>query len=441
MQMPELIQKKRDGLELSSREIHDLIKGYVHGAIPDYQMAAWAMAVYFRGMTAQETAELTLAMAQSGDQLKLSLPGKIFVDKHSSGGVGDKTTLVVAPLVAACGVPVAKMSGRGLGHTGGTIDKLASIPGLRLELSQQEFLDQVGRIGIAVIAQTGDIVPADKKLYGLRDVTATVDSIPLIASSIMSKKIAAGAQAIVLDVKYGSGAFMQTEEEAEVLARTMVAIGNNLNRQTVAVLSAMSQPLGRAVGNSLEVLEVIDTLHGNGPADLVELSLELGSWMLVLGQRAASHEQARELLTTALANGAAWAKFLEFIGAQGGDIKAVQQKELALAPLAIAYKAPASGFIEAIDARAIGVAAMKLGAGRETKDSAIDLGAGIYLHKTAGDKIEPGDTILTLYTSDPGQTENAFELIENAVQISVEPPVHTKNKRLKAITAMPETSP
>src|SRR5665648_631103 len=283
MRMVDLIEKKRDGEPLSKSEIYFIINSYVQGDVPDYQMSAWAMAVYFRGMSLEETAELTLAMAQSGDQLDLSALSGRFVDKHSTGGVGDKTTLLLGPMVAACGVPVAKMSGRGLGHTGGTIDKLTAVPGFRVELTQEEFLAQVKKIGLSVIAQTGNLVPADKLLYALRDVTATVSSIPLIASSVMSKKIAAGAQGIVLDVKYGSGAFMKTVEEARMLAKTMVNIGKALGRQTIAVLSNMNQPLGRAVGNSLEILEVADALQGKGPKDLMEVSFELGAWMLVAG--------------------------------------------------------------------------------------------------------------------------------------------------------------
>jgi pyrimidine-nucleoside phosphorylase len=397
--MVELIEKKKNGYPLTREEIRFIVQGYVQGIIPDYQVSAWTMAVYFKGMTVQETAELTMAMAESGDQLKLSLPGKVFVDKHSSGGVGDKTTLVVAPLVAACGVPVAKMSGRGLGHTGGTIDKLSAIPGFRVELGEQEFLEQVGKIGLVVVAQTDSMVPADKKLYALRDVTATVDSIPMIASSIMSKKIAAGAQGIVLDVKYGSGAFMATLEEAKTLADIMVGIGKNLGRDMAAVLSRMDQPLGRAVGNSLEVLEAIDCLQGKGPDDLMEVCLELAGWMLVLGKKATAITEAESMLKDALQSGRAWEKFLAFVQAQGGETTRLHTKDLPLASEKIVYKAERAGYIQHMDARKIGLLAMALGAGRETKDSAIDLGAGVYLLKKAGDAVQAGEPIGLLYTS------------------------------------------
>lgn len=422
MRMVDLIEKKRDGKSLGREEIRFIIQGYVSGEIKDYQMSAWAMAIFFRGMNEEETAELTLAMAESGEQLDLSALGGKFVDKHSTGGVGDKTTLVLAPMVAACGVPVAKMSGRGLGHTGGTIDKLSSIPGLRVELERADFLSQVRRIGLAVMSQSGNLVPADKKLYSLRDVTATVDSMPLIASSIMSKKIAAGAQGIVLDVKYGSGAFMKDLNEARTLAATMVQIGNSLGRRTVALLSDMEQPLGQAVGNSLEVLEVIETLQGEGPADLVEICLELGGWMLVAGEQAPDAMAGKQLVREALASGAAWDKFLEFVAAQGGDVKAVQEKRLPLAVWRVPFLAAESGYVQRVDARTIGDLAMVLGAGRETKESGIDLGAGVLIRKKAGAWVEAGEPLFELFSADEGKMAAGLKLAREAVTIGAESP-------------------
>ncbi|RNC28725.1 MAG: Pyrimidine-nucleoside phosphorylase [Candidatus Dichloromethanomonas elyunquensis] len=424
MRMVELIQKKRNGLVLSPEEIRFIIRGYVQGSIPDYQMSALTMAIYYKGMTAEETAELTMAMAQSGDQVELSFPGKTFVDKHSSGGVGDKTTLIVGPMVAACGVPVAKMSGRGLGHTGGTIDKLSSIPGFQVEMKQKDFLEQVNRIGLSVTAQTGNLVPADKKLYALRDVTATVDSIPLIASSIMSKKIASGARGIVLDVKYGSGAFTGSLKEAKILAKTMVRIGRNLGRETVAILSNMDQPLGKAVGNSLEVLEAVNSLQGNGPADLMEVSYELASWMLVLGKKAKTRDEARKILEENVEKGRAWQKFLEFVEAQGGNTAAVANKQFTLAPIRLEVKAEKNGFIHNQDARVIGICAMNLGAGRETKESSIDLGAGICLEKKSGDYVRKGETVFELYTSNAEKAGLVADLLKTAVRIKDQPVSH-----------------
>ncbi|TGE34267.1 pyrimidine-nucleoside phosphorylase [Desulfosporosinus sp. Sb-LF] len=423
MRMVDLIEKKREGEPLSKREIRFIIDGYVQGTIPDYQMAAWAMAVYFRGMLPQETAELTLAMAQSGDQLDLSTLGKRFVDKHSTGGVGDKTTLLLGPMVAACGVPVAKMSGRGLGHTGGTIDKLCSVPGFRVELSREDFLAQVKKIGLSVMAQTGNLVPADKKLYALRDVTATVSSIPLIASSVMSKKIAAGAQGIVLDVKYGSGAFMKTLEEARVLAKTMVDIGKELGRQTIAVLSNMNQPLGRAVGNSIEVLEVADALQGKGPQDLIEVSLELGAWMLVAGEVVSDVEVGKERLRKSLESGTAWDKFLAFLSEQGGDAQAVANRRLRVAPWNLPILAQETGYVQPFDAHRIGILAMTLGAGRVTKESSIDLGAGVVLAKKAGEWVEAGEPILQLYGRDKGSLAEGLQLAQFLVTVGSEAPV------------------
>jgi pyrimidine-nucleoside phosphorylase len=415
--MVDLIEKKRDGEPLSKSEINFIINSYVRGDIPDYQMSAWAMAVYFRGMSLEETAVLTLAMVQSGDQLDLSAIGGRVVDKHSTGGVGDKTTLLLGPMVAACGVPIAKMSGRGLGHTGGTIDKLSAVPGFRVELTQGEFLAQVKKIGLSVIAQTGNLVPADKLLYALRDVTATVSSIPLIASSVMSKKIAAGAQGIVLDVKYGSGAFMKTVEEARMLAKTMVDIGKALGRRTIAVLSNMNQPLGRAVGNSLEILEAADALQGKGPEDLRAVSLELGSWMLVVGDAVPNAGTGKAVLRQSLANGAAWNKFLSFLTEQGGDAQAVADRRLRVAPWNLPLLAPDTGYVQPFDAQKIGILAMVLGAGRVTKDSPIDLGAGVVLTRKAGEWAEEGEPLMQLYGSNQEMLAEGLKLAQTLVKV------------------------
>ncbi|HZK84829.1 MAG TPA: pyrimidine-nucleoside phosphorylase [Desulfosporosinus sp.] len=422
MRMVDLIEKKRDGEPLSKSEIYFIINSYVQGDVPDYQMSAWAMAVYFRGMSLEETAELTLAMAQSGDQLDLSALSGRFVDKHSTGGVGDKTTLLLGPMVAACGVPVAKMSGRGLGHTGGTIDKLSAVPGFQVELTQEKFLAQVKKIGLSVIAQTGNLVPADKLLYALRDVTGTVSSIPLIASSIMSKKIAAGAQGIVLDVKCGSGAFMKTAEEARVLAKTMVDIGKALGRQTIAVLSNMDQPLGRAVGNSLEILEVADALQGKGPDDLMKISLELGAWMLVAGDAVRNVETGKACLRQSVESGAAWDKFLAFLTAQGGDAQAVIDRRLRVAPWNIPILADQAGYVQPFDAHEIGVLAMVLGAGRVTKESPIDLGAGVVLSRKVGEWVEAGEPLLQLYGSNKEMLAEGIKCAGNLIVVGSEAP-------------------
>lgn len=398
MRVVDIIHKKRDGGELSAEEIGFLVSGYSRGDIPDYQISAWAMAVLFRGMTSAETAALTLAMASSGDQVDLSPIHGVKVDKHSTGGVGDKTTLIIGPLVAAAGVPVAKMSGRGLGHTGGTIDKLEAIGGFHTELTREDFIRQVNDIGLSVIGQSGNLAPADKKLYALRDVTGTVESIPLIASSVMSKKIAAGADAIVLDVKTGSGAFMKTVEDAEKLANAMVAIGSEVGRQTAAVISDMDQPLGFAIGNALEVEEALATLKGQGPEDLTELCLALGAHMVVLGGKAETFDEAKELLKSKLASGEALAKFRAFIEAQGGDGRIADQPELLpKAPYTIEVQAAQSGYVSAIEAEQLGLAAMMLGAGRETKDSVIDYAVGLTLRKKVGDQVEQGDALAVLH--------------------------------------------
>lgn len=421
MRMVDLIEKKRDGLELSTEEIQFIVTDYTKGNIADYQMSAFLMAVYFQNMTDRERADLTLAMAASGDQIDLSAIDGIKVDKHSTGGVGDTTTLVLGPLVAACGVPVAKMSGRGLGHTGGTIDKLEAIEGFHVELSTEEFIKQVNDIKVAVIGQSGNLTPADKKLYALRDVTATVNSIPLIASSIMSKKIAAGADAIVLDVKTGEGAFMKTEEDAKELAHAMVGIGNATGRKTMAIISDMGQPLGFAIGNALEVKEAIETLQGKGPEDLTELCLVLGSQMVVVGGKADTLEEAREMLLKVIENGEALKVFKQFIESQGGNPAVVDDVNL-LPQAAFKTEVPSKteGYISNMVADDIGTAAMLLGAGRATKESEIDLAVGLVLHKKVGDFVKNGESIATVYSN----TEDVAEclgMLYNSVEYSSEP--------------------
>jgi len=402
MRMVDIIEKKRDGKELTTDEINFFIEGYTKGDIPDYQAASLAMAIFFQDMTEQERAALTLAMVHSGDVIDLSQINGVKVDKHSTGGVGDTTTLVLAPLVAAVGVPVAKMSGRGLGHTGGTIDKLESVEGFHVEISEDEFIKLVNEDRVAVIGQTGNLTPADKKLYALRDVTGTVNSIPLIASSIMSKKIAAGADAIVLDVKTGSGAFMKTLEDAEQLAHAMVSIGNHVGRKTMAIISDMSQPLGNAIGNALELREAIETLNGHGPEDLTELVLTLGSQMVVLGQQAETLEEARRKLKQAIQDGTALAKFKQFIANQGGDPHIVDHPELLpQAQYKIELPAQKTGTITEMIANDIGIASMMLGAGRQTKEDTIDLGVGIVLNKKVGDTVKEGEPLLTIYSNQP----------------------------------------
>ncbi|MED4969864.1 pyrimidine-nucleoside phosphorylase [Parageobacillus toebii] len=407
MRMVDLIAKKRDGYALTTEEIEFIIRGYTNGDIPDYQMSAFAMAVFFRGMTEEETAALTMAMVHSGDVIDLSKIEGIKVDKHSTGGVGDTTTLVLGPLVASVGVPVAKMSGRGLGHTGGTIDKLESVPGFHVEIDNNQFIELVNKNKIAIIGQTGNLTPADKKLYALRDVTATVNSIPLIASSIMSKKIAAGADAIVLDVKTGAGAFMKDLEGAKQLAKAMVEIGKRVGRKTMAVISDMSQPLGYAVGNALEVKEAIDTLKGKGPEDLQELCLTLGSYMVYLAEKASSLEEARALLETSIQEGKALETFKAFLKAQGGDASVVDDpSKLPQAKYQWELEAPEDGYVAEIIADEVGTAAMLLGAGRATKESAIDLSVGLALRKKVGDPVKKGESLVTIYSN----TENIEEV-------------------------------
>ncbi|MBC7084206.1 MAG: pyrimidine-nucleoside phosphorylase [Firmicutes bacterium] len=415
----DIILKKRRGEELSRDELAFLVDGFTRGDIPDYQMAAWCMAVFFQGMSARETRDLTIAMAKSGETVDLSPIRGIKVDKHSTGGVGDKTTLVLAPLVAAAGVPVAKMSGRGLGHTGGTLDKLESIPGFRVDLPKDVFVRNVNSIGIAVVGQTAAVAPADKKLYALRDVTATVDSMPLIASSVCSKKLACGADAIVFDVKAGSGAFMKSEDDALALARLMVEIVEGAGRRAAAVVSDMSQPLGRAVGNALEVREAIDTLRGSGPPDLVELCLTLGSLMLVLGGAAPDAGRARETLVGLLEKGAALAKFAEFVAAQGGDASVAERPEiLPHANHTFPVPSPGAGYVAAINAEQVGVAAMILGAGRRVKDEPVDRAAGLVVAKKIGDRVAAGEPLATLHTNNPASIDEASRLVASAYAIS-----------------------
>lgn len=422
MRMVDIIEKKRNGNELSKEEIEFFIAGLTNETIPDYQVSAFLMAVYFQDMSDEERANLTLAMVHSGDVIDLSAIEGIKVDKHSTGGVGDTTTLVLAPLVAALDIPFAKMSGRGLGHTGGTIDKLEAFDGFHVELTDDQFTEMVNRDKISVIGQSGNLTPADKKLYALRDVTATVSSIPLIASSIMSKKIAAGADAIVLDVKTGAGAFMKTEEDAIELASAMVRIGNLVGRNTMAIISDMSQPLGNAIGNSLEVKEAIDTLHGHGPADLTELVLTLGSQMVVLARKTDSLEEARELLQGVIKDGSALVKFKQFIKNQGGNPDWIENPTLLpQARFEIEVIADSDGFVTEIVADNIGVAAMKLGAGRETKEEDIDLAVGLILRKKVGDPVKKGDSLVTIFANQEDVTA-VQEMIKDNIRIGSDIP-------------------
>lgn len=422
MRIIDIIAKKRDGGILTGDEIAYFVQNYAAGKLPDYQAAAMLMAIYLRGMDVRETTDFTLEMAASGDQIDLSeIPG-IKVDKHSTGGVGDKTTLIVAPIVASCGVPVAKMSGRGLGFSGGTIDKLESIAGYRTALSRGEFIDIVKRVGLSITGQTGNLAPADKKLYALRDVTATVESIPLIAASIMSKKLAAGAGAVVLDVKTGSGAFMKTLADAEELARRMVGIGEGAGRETVALITNMDTPLGSAIGNTLEVEEAVQTLCGNGPADLAELCIELAANMLLLAGKD-TLEKCRELCRQALTDGSAFKKVLEMVEAHGGDVSLLTNTErLPRAPFTREYRASRDGYIVAMDSQKIGMASVLLGAGRETKDAPVDYTAGIVLCRKTGDLVHEDDTLAVLHTSDGKRMESAMKLFGSAVEISGDAP-------------------
>lgn len=418
MRMYDLIMKKRNGGTLSRDEIFFMIEGYTKGNIPDYQMSAMMMAIYFNGMNEKETAALTMAMAESGDQLDLSGIQGIKVDKHSTGGVGDKTSLALTPMVSACGVKIAKMSGRGLGHTGGTIDKLESFRGFSTSLSEEAFIDQVNRIGISIIGQTKNLAPADKKLYALRDVTATVDNMSLIASSIMSKKLAAGADAIVLDVKTGSGAFMKEEADAMLLAGEMMTIGKNAGRKMMAVISDMDQPLGNAVGNALEVKEAIETLKGHGPADFTELCMTLGSCMLMVAEIAENEQQAREMLKEAVDSGKALDKLAELVEAQGGDKRMVYETDLlpkasSITPL-LSEK---DGYVEKIQCDEVGICSLILGGGRETKESAIDLSVGIVLTKKVGSHVKAGEPLAYIHSNEEAKRLACEERLRKAFHI------------------------
>jgi len=422
--MYDLIIKKRNGQALTKEEIAFMVKGFTNGEIPDYQMSAMMMAVYFQGMNEEETLFLTLAMERSGEVLDLSGIEGIKVDKHSTGGVGDKTSLALTPMVAACGIKVAKMSGRGLGHTGGTIDKLESFPGFSTEISIEQFLENVGKNGIAIMGQTKDLAPADKKLYALRDVTATVDNMSLIASSIMSKKLAAGADAIVLDVKTGSGAFMKKEEDAFALGTEMVKIGKNAGKETIAVISDMDQPLGAAVGNILEVKEAIDTLRGKGPKDFETLCLTLGAYMLVAGKKAARVEEAENMLREVIRNGKALGKFAQFVEAQGGDPTYVYEPEkFKKASIIEEITAPVDGYINKINCEEIGNCSLVLGGGRETKESSIDLTVGLIFNKKKGDYVKKGEKIAMIHGNDREKTDTAKKRFLNAITFSDEKPI------------------
>ena len=417
MRMYDLIMKKRKGEELTTEEINFFVDGFTKGEIPDYQASAMLMAIFFNKMNKRETADLTNAMVESGDKIDLSNIKGIKVDKHSTGGVGDKTSICLTPLVASVGIPVAKMSGRGLGHTGGTIDKLETFKGFSVELTEEQFMENVNKINIAIMGQSGNLVPADKKLYALRDVTATVDNMSLIASSIMSKKLASGADAIVLDVKVGDGAFMKTPETAKELAEEMVDIGKHLGRETIGVISDMDQPLGYAIGNSLEVIEAIELLKGNGPKDLLELTLTIGSNMLLCAKVAESEEEARKMLIENIENGKGLEKLKEFVKAQGGDITPIDDySKFPQAKYVEKVTSPVDGYITKIHAEALGLIAMELGAGRATKESEIDLAVGIVLNKKRGEKVKKGDVLAYIHSNNEEKIERARKsILENIV--------------------------
>lgn len=423
MRMYDIIANKRDGKVLTDEEIAFAIKGFTDGSIPDYQMSALMMAIFLQGMTDHETARLTDCMARSGDVIDLSAIQGVKADKHSTGGVGDKTTLVCAPLVAACGVKVAKMSGRGLGHTGGTLDKMEAIPGMRITLSQEEFFKQVNDIGLAIIGQSGNLAPADKKIYALRDVTATVNCLPLIASSIMSKKLAAGADAILLDVKTGNGAFMKTLEDSIALAQAMVDIGTHNNRKTAALITDMDRPLGINIGNSLEVAEAVETLRGNGPADLTEVCLELAAGMLLLAEKG-SHDECRAMAKQALDSGTGLQKLRQMVISQGGDVSVIDDPTC-FTPAAVQHevRATADGYLYQMDTEKVGISSVILGAGRETKEDAIDYSAGIRLLAKTGDKLEKGQVLAVFETSNIQKAEETEKLFQSAIEIKPEPPI------------------
>lgn len=418
MRMVDLIQKKKDGYELTDEEIHFIIDGYTNNIIPDYQMSAWMMAVCFKGLNKRETATLTKEMMHSGDVIDLSEIEGVKVDKHSTGGVGDKTSLVLGPIVAACGVPVAKMSGRGLGHTGGTLDKMESIPNLNIMIEEKDFIKQVNECHLAIIGQSAHLVPADKKMYALRDVTATVACIPLIASSIMSKKLAAGSDAILLDVKYGDGAFMKTKEDAKALARTMIEIGHSLGKDTRSTISNMSQPLGNAIGNSLEVKEAIDTLNGHGPEDLLELCLQAGSHMLVQAKKTTSIEEARQMLEETIQNKQALEALCAMVKAQGGDESYVRHPEkFPTAKEVIEVRSTQEGYIKNLEAMTLGLVSMKLGGGRQTTSDQIDHSVGLILNKKIGDYVEKDEVLVYVHTN-TGLTEDLKNEIYQAYHFS-----------------------
>jgi pyrimidine-nucleoside phosphorylase len=423
----EIIEKKKNGEELTYNELKYIVEGYVRGDIPDYQMSAFLMSVFFAGMTKKETADMTKVMAESGDKLDLSEIKGIKVDKHSTGGIGDKTSLIVGPIAAACGLKIAKMSGRGLGYTGGTIDKLESIPGFRTDIDRSEFIKNVKDVGLSIIGQTDSLCPADKKIYSLRDVTATVNSIPLIASSIMSKKLIDGSDRILLDVKCGNGAFMKTLDEARMLAEEMVDIGENIGKHTVAMITDMNKPLGRNIGNSLEVIEALDVLDGKGPKDLKELCLTMAANMIVLGKKADSMDIAMIMAEGAIDDGSAKRKFAEMVKAQGGDQTYVYDTtKFKLSDKVIKVTSPDSGFIVSTNAEEIGRASVMLGAGREKKDSVIDPGAGIIMKKSFGEKVEKGEIIAEVYSSGIEKCQNAEVMLQKAIKIGAEKPAPCK---------------
>ncbi len=422
MRAIDIITKKRDNGELSRKELEFFIQGFNRGEIPDYQVSAWAMAVLLNGMTPRETTDLTMALVNSGETLDCSVAAPVVVDKHSTGGVGDKTTLVVQPLVAACGLPVGKISGRGLGFSGGTLDKLESIPGCRVDLSQEEFLDQLSSVGVVLTGQTADLAPADGKLYALRDVTGTVQSIPLIASSVMSKKIAGGANAILLDVKVGSGAFMKDLDEARYLAELMVAIAEGSGRRAVALLSDMNQPLGQAVGNALEVIEAIQTLHNQGPDDFKKHCLVVAAHMLTLGEVVNDAEEGQGAALKALENGKAWEKFKQLIAVQGGDITYIENPErLPRADLIEPVESPSDGYIKRVDARIVGETACTLGAGRTKKSDPVDHAVGIEVLCNVGDKVEQGQAVFIVYANQEEKLEEAKQRLLTALKLSDSP--------------------